>query len=846
MSGGSELSSGEKKFVFDLEGVDPDFVLWVKKTNKKDVVQDRLFVLTKYRVYSIKRTKVGGKKKVQRQGHLYDLVDIRTDDIDRVVLKFTTFSIDISGSSTGITIPKLLINSFHRISFTFSQAALPNLLILPSERSQPEIDPVDPGPAHGFIEVYKAQCNYYGTPVNNDLIDYITDTVNKGIRVFCLDDFAGIDKNTDGAVNLVPVLAALRHNTFFDTFICHNKTRKEVPALLADVFVHNKTLYRVDLQGIESEEGWVQFGEDLKQNQSNALQYLNISENGVHDRGMNSIGLAIRSFNRQFTELIASKVNLESKGASVFFRTLQGNFSSSGSIVKMDFSKNHIDKIGSESLHDWLILLNSSIPNPKKPLCHLNLEGTDLDTAKITTAIKQANIESLISLNLSNNRMTSESVQNLNAIIAKSDQLSQIKLRHCQLMGENVASILNACSSAVAVHERMVDFSNNSLGKAGALALAPSIKSCSNIHFLKLSQNNFRKKGITYIAQAIEENNTLYAVDISSNFKSNSGADTIVDKLARAFNSHPTIRKLVLAGKDSRGYFLGKDLLPLAKSLNEDCKLEDLDVSGNNMGDDVCRELFEALKKNTSIRVLNIDNNHLGMAGFQAMKRTFTTNRTLIDIPVPTSDITRILSLTSQKDKKTVNDKIGEILVDINTCLMNNKNGVAYSDLPSSTKTTVAISSSTPSFRASTYGSTNSLGDSYGQTQSNGSSSSADQYQYQSYQNGANKYQSTSQPQLNKFSPPPPLYSPPVSLETPPPPPPINNDYQYDDQSQQQYDQSQYDQTQYDDQSQQQYDQTQYDDQSQQQYDQSQYDQSQYDQSQYQYDQEPIQNEYSY
>ncbi|KAN0050947.1 hypothetical protein ACTA71_004253 [Dictyostelium dimigraforme] len=842
----SELSTGEKRFVFDLEGCDPDFILWVKKTNKKDVIQDRLFVLTKYRIYSIKRNKVGGKKQVQRESHLYNLVEIRTDDIDRVVLKFTTFSIDMTGANIGMTIPKLLINAFHRISFTFSNEALPNLLILPPERTAPEVDEIDPGQSHGFFEVYRAQCNYYDTPVNQDLIDYLEETVTKGSRVFNLDDFAGIDRNSEGAVNLTPVLAALRHNTFFDTFICHNKTRKEIPLLLADVFHHNRTLVKVDLSGIDADDGWVQLGDALKENQTNQLVSLNCSDNRVSDKGMNSLANAIRQFNRPFLELIASNVDLQSKGASVFFRTLQSNYASSGCIVRLDVSRNDLERIGSESLHDWIILLNTSIPSPRKPLVHINLEETQLDTTKVTMALKQGQLESLEYINLSGNKFTPEAVANLCSIIAKCDSLSQIKLSKCSITGDQVNNLLNACTSGVAVHERTLDLSGNNLEQKGALSFAQTIKSSSNIAHLNLANNSFRKKGITFIVQALEENSTLLSIDLSQNFKSSSKAEPIVDHIARTVHHHVSIRKLILAGSVSKGFYLGKELLPLVKSLTNDCKLVELDISGNNMGDDICRELFESLKKNTCLKTLHLDNNGLGLAGFQAMKRTFTTNRTLIDIPVPTADITKILNSNS-KDKKQINDKIGEILADVQTCLSNNKNGIAYTDIPSTTKTTVAISStSTPNFRASTYhnSSSNSLG------------SSDDTY---------NRVASThnlsySSPSPSTYAPPPPL--PDVYAQhhhqqqhyqyqqqqqqqqyQQPPPPQQQESYDYS-QQQQQYDYSQQhtEEQQYD-YSQQHTDQQQYD-YSQQHTDQQQTDQQQYDYQAQDYQEGATTNDY--
>eukprot|EP01133_Synstelium_polycarpum_P018077 gene18077-21601_t len=748
----SELSGGEKKFVFDLEGKDPDFVLWVKKTNKKDVVQDRLFVLSKYRVYSIKRTKLG-KKQVQRQGHLYDLVEIKSDDIDRVVLKFTTFTIDITGHTTGIVIPKILINAFHRISYTFSMEASPSLIIIPVERIPPEIDHLEPGFAHGFVEVYKAQCNYYGAAENIDLIQFIEEIVTQGNRVFCLDDFAGIDKNTEHSVNLVPVMAALRHNTFFDTFVCHNKSRKDVVALLADVFHHNQTITSVNLAGIEAEEGWVALGDALRDNTAHQLRYLDVSDNKVGDRGITAIVLAIKALARPFHALSARNVDLQSKAAAVAFRALQANYNASGFIETLDLSHNNIGAMGSDPMQDWLVLMNTANPSPIKPLTHINLAATSIDTSRICNAIRAACLGALSLLDLSNNRLTNEGVHSICTLIAKGEHLETLRLRDTSLLGEHVALILGAATNGSApIVARTIDLSNNALGKAGALVFAQALRDCTNIDSLKLANCNFRKRGMTSIISALEENRSLKAIDLSNNIKSGSKALAVVDHLARTLQRHVSIERLVLAGKDNRSFFLGRELSPLVKSINEECHLLELDISGNSMGDDLCRELFESIKKNTYLRTLHIDNNSIGLPGFAAMRRCFSTNRTLVEMPVPTRDIARLLSATT-KDRKATNDKIGEILNDVATCLSNNKNGVAYTDVPSSTKTTVAISSMTPNYRASTY--------------TNGSSSSISEDSYNTYnQYSRNSTSVNASGTIASPAAPPKLYAPsPIASE---------------------------------------------------------------------------------
>jgi hypothetical protein len=118
-------------------GEEPVWVDWVKKINKKSVVQDRLLAVGIYRIFSIKRTKTGKKQvfpflflstiflpwkfhtnifhknwfsylffllfrtliklffiQIKRAGHILGLKEIYSDDIDRVcfLLNFYHFS----------------------------------------------------------------------------------------------------------------------------------------------------------------------------------------------------------------------------------------------------------------------------------------------------------------------------------------------------------------------------------------------------------------------------------------------------------------------------------------------------------------------------------------------------------------------------------------------------------------------------------------------------------------------------------------------------------------------------------------------------------------------------------
>src|SRR3989338_9328471 len=93
-----KINDSDNKFVNELVENKNDNILWmswVKKT-KRNKVQDRLVVVTKYRVFSIKRGVT--KPSVQRDGLILQLVKLEyASSTQRLVLRWSDFYIDCNG-----------------------------------------------------------------------------------------------------------------------------------------------------------------------------------------------------------------------------------------------------------------------------------------------------------------------------------------------------------------------------------------------------------------------------------------------------------------------------------------------------------------------------------------------------------------------------------------------------------------------------------------------------------------------------------------------------------------------------------------------------------------------------
>src|SRR5690349_2011755 len=73
-------------------------------------------------------------EQIQRVGHFFDLVAINSSDIDRVILKFKEFEIDIQEPSAGTDLISIIRKAFQIITCSFAEYAVPQITLIPSER----------------------------------------------------------------------------------------------------------------------------------------------------------------------------------------------------------------------------------------------------------------------------------------------------------------------------------------------------------------------------------------------------------------------------------------------------------------------------------------------------------------------------------------------------------------------------------------------------------------------------------------------------------------------------------------------------------------------------------------
>jgi len=667
MSHEKELTEGERRFVQQTIGENPVLVQWVKKKNRKKVVQDRLLVVGKYRVYSIKRTKAG-KKQVQRMGHLFSLVEIFSDDLDMVELKFKDFKLVAQATNIGIDLPRILMNLYNKFGYTFSEKVYPKIVFLPEGRNPPALDEVYLGIAHGFVETYLAACDFFNIPANSDVVLHMEDIAGADSHQLKLSKFIGIAANhTEYAFSLVPVFAALRHNTFFSSLSCHEKTRKEFVTLLADAMLFNKTLTSINVEGLETEEGWTQFGESLKVNPSCSLVELCLSNNVIGDKGATALANGLCALDHSLLTVRMANTKLQPSGAASMFKAFGQAAVPFQSLEEVNFSGNALGGPGSIALADWL--LKSNLTCLKK----IYLANCQMELPGVLDAVRTSLYAVVEVLDITGGKLEDYASQLLVSYLGRAQALKELICVGCGISGHNMTHILNAIKANQNLMDLRVDLSNNELNslETAIHAFSKSLSEVIHIRWIGLRELNLPRNSLQILATAVGVSSTITEFDLSGNFKGRTEFIPSLESLVNSLNTHPCLVSLTLDGKGQS--ILAKSVAFLFSFLGEICTLQELSIRGHGFGDDMAKDLFDVLRWNVSLRILDVDNNNIGPVGWLAAKRCLHANRTLTELRYPKLDIAKMLG--REKEKHPQYELIRKLFDVIKSYTENNRTG---------------------------------------------------------------------------------------------------------------------------------------------------------------------------
>lgn len=280
-------------------------------------------------------------------------------------------------------------------------------------------------------------------------------------------------------------------------------------------------------------------------------------------------------------------------------------------------------------------------------------------------------------LNLGNTHLGVADAATVSSIIRDSLRLEYLNLSGNRLTVAGFKTIGSALASNTVLKELNLD--NSAIGAGSMEHLAHALRTNSTLEVLDLSGNSIRSKIIITMSIALAKNIGLRKLELAWNEIGNDG----IKSLCKAVEQNLTLKILNL-GHNSYSSSAG---LILGKMLATNIGLEEFYID-TPLGDEGTIALFEGVRLNPNLRVLEIGKNELSSVGIQAVASVLATKKNLETFEMRDEvfrdpySMSRILgedsglinlNLTSCKFDKATIDRLGAVLA-INEVKLENLN----------------------------------------------------------------------------------------------------------------------------------------------------------------------------
>lgn len=638
-----EISLGDRKAIQTLleqRKEEASFMGWVtQREDKAPAPEKRILVITANRIYAIR---TGGK--VAREAHWLELTSIQSNSKSESNFTFKQFKFNMTTDLTDEII-RLVRVAYHTAFPGIPEKDRIKLDISPTSRLS-EL-PVVEQPLGGFITTYKSLCTFYpGTEVREDIIWDMENFYAPGnIKDFNLNEFEALSAN-----DMKALLGALQYNTFFKALSAQgSQLDKTMVQAIADTLKVNSAIEELNLKnaGI-NKDGMTSISEALQANKNITLTSINIAQNNIEDKGMQSFANYIGSMNKGIVKLDISDCGAGKVGMSSLFNSLKKNVHMSSTLTYFDISGNKIESDGSGALSTFLASNNA--------LRVFLLSNTFANCEVVTGAILRG-CKELQQLDLSSNKFAKKESFNISQFLQASAVLTNLNLANTGAPVESYKEIISAMIGNVYLKDCYLNLAENKLGLPGARVLGNMADKLSNIASLDLRDNEFGDEGVSNVCDGFCYNTNLKHLSLAANFKgAKKGKNHAIESIIKLIASECPLESLNVSG--GKGSELKLEIVPFLYALATNETLKTVDISGHQMGNKGAFCLGKAIQTNDSLESLKWDNNGTTLQGFQSFAIGLSRNHSLKNMTLPINDISAALK---GSEAQALSDSISHI-----------------------------------------------------------------------------------------------------------------------------------------------------------------------------------------
>ena len=397
--------------------------------------------------------------------------------------------------------------------------------------------------------------------------------------------------------------------------ISHTVINDEAANELATVLLHNPKLKYLDLNHNNiSLSAMVNVFEGMK-NTSNLIT-MNLSHNIITNKAANELANVLHH-NSALQKLDMSYNNLSKSDAVKIFKEMK-NISN---LETISINYNDITDEAAGELAN-VILNNSSL----QEITLRKNNSSSLDVTKIFKGMK--NISNLVIIHINYSIITKRAAEELAQVLLHNNLLQEFNLSYNKISTLDAIMIFEGMqnmSNLIAI-----DISHNMISDKAAESIAIVLSHNNKLTSLDLSSNYFRSKGfvkifdgmknivslrklnlgyneivgfevVECIANFLFHNSELEELDLNYNFMRSSSIVNIFKSIKNVSN----LKKLFIHGN-----IVTKEASDIiAVILSQTTKLQELDISHNNVDTASIIRIFESIKSNLTLKKLNVAHN---------------------------------------------------------------------------------------------------------------------------------------------------------------------------------------------------------------------------------------------
>ncbi|XP_050700558.1 F-actin-uncapping protein LRRC16A-like isoform X6 [Eriocheir sinensis] len=547
----------------------------------------------------------------------------------------------------------------------------------------------DMGPCGGFSTQYMCMCDYHALPYREEVAwDVDTIYLSHDTRELYLHDFDYLEqKGMENNRDLIPIISALEYNTWFRKLrASHSKLSHEAIERILHVVSKSLSLEEVYLDNIGAKAEFAnKLSLALLSNSNIPLQKLDVSHNPLEDKGLTNLcglvaklspeaGGAIHISNpigrqaKGLSHLNLSHCGLTGKGVNMLAHSLSVNKYMCQTLTFLNLAGN--------SLRDDVNNLYNFLAQPNT-LKTLDLSATECAIDALFGALLRGCTSSLAHLVLSRNSFGSkksrEMLPSFKQYFTSTLALKTLTFSQCKLPSDALKNVLLGLACNENISEVDLDLSSNHLGATGAQILESCIHGVRCLAELDISDNGLETQ-LGPVVAAISKNKSIKKLNIGRNLNNIKSKHVyhVMEAVVQMIQEEDCVLESLFIN-DSR---LKTDLHNLLNALGSNHCLQNLDISGNYMGDSGARLLAKALQINSKLQFISYDRNNVTLQGYSDIAYALQSNFSVKFMPFPVHDAMLCMK-TAPERTETIMRRIQDTLYR-NVSPMKYSNGQAF------------------------------------------------------------------------------------------------------------------------------------------------------------------------